>query len=179
MGTICSRPRTKHDTPQVNASARPSRLSESDYKSANSSLNGNYKPEHDGILVQRQPSAETSELDVVVQHLHQNNQSVTGSAPELLQQWDHDHGVLVRSIDATIQVHTHCAPCKPYTEPQHQISLPAVGDKLCNQLPDTRLHEYAACRQLTIITDLAVNMAMRGPSMLFMFTQRLLDRLAT
>lgn len=104
MGTICSRPRTKHDSPQVNSSARPSRFSEGDYKSAESSLNGSHKVEHDGVVLQPQASAEASELDVVVQQLHQNNQSVTGSAPELLQQWDHDHGVLVRSIDASIQV---------------------------------------------------------------------------
>lgn len=104
MGTICSRPRTKHDTPHVNASARHSLVSDGDYKSADSSLNGNHKLEHEDVLLQTQPSAEAAELDVVVQQLQQTNQSVPGSAPELLEQWDHDHGVLVRSIDATIQV---------------------------------------------------------------------------
>lgn len=133
MGTICSRPRTKHDGPQGNASARPSRTSESDYKSADSSLNGNYKPEHNDVLVQRQPSVKTS-LDVVVQHLHQNNQSVTGSAPELLQQWDHDHGVLVRSIDATIQVHNSVPSACLTLTPQPQTLLPAVTERCCNKL---------------------------------------------
>lgn len=109
MGTICSRPRTKHDDPHFSPSAQHSLATEHDFKSADSSLNGNLKLDHDDVLLRTQSSAEASELDVVVQQLQQSNQSVTGSAPELLQQWEHDHGVLVRSIDATIQVHMYAS----------------------------------------------------------------------
>ena len=66
--------------------------------------------------------AELSELDVVVQQLRNNHNSVTGSAPELLQQWDHDHKLVLDSMDAAIQVHK-------LQVAQWRCAYPTVADK--------------------------------------------------
>lgn len=111
MGQLCSRPRTKDGGHQVHSFAQTSIHSDLDYKSAHSSLNGSEQPRH--IVAQqptRQQSLADSELDLVVQQLHESDQAATGSAPELLRQWDHDHNVLLRSIDATIEVQVSSAP---------------------------------------------------------------------
>ena len=104
MGQLCSRPRTAGDKPAdgLHEVDKPGHQR----KSSSLASNGHTEELHARrILAESQPSdAASSELDVVVQHLRESNYSVTGSAPELLQQWDHDHRVVLDSIEAAIQV---------------------------------------------------------------------------
>ena len=104
MGQLCSRPRTAEDKP----AASLHEIAKPGHERKSSHLASNGRPEElhaRHVLAESQPSdAASSELDVVVQHLHESNYSVTGSAPELLQQWDHDHRVVLDSIEAAIQV---------------------------------------------------------------------------
>ena len=109
MGQLCSRPRTvedKHLTDPLQTSVPVNA------ESGHRQQTGPSPHVHDlhsevtqHVLLESQGSdAELSELDLVVQQLHNNQNSVTGSAPELLQQWDRDHRVVLESIDASIQV---------------------------------------------------------------------------
>lgn len=109
MGLLCSRPRTVEDklsdepvTEGVIVSA------ESGHKQQTSVTPQSYDL-HSDVVQRAVPEAhdsdvELSELDMVVEQLRNNQNTVTGSAPELLQQWDHDHRVVLDSIDASIQV---------------------------------------------------------------------------
>ena len=108
MGQLCSRPRTvedKHPTEpetegvRVNAESAHKQHTAPHKHKLHSEVLQHVSPESQGS------DAELSELDMVVQQLRNNQNSVTGSAPELLQQWDHDHRVVLESIDASIQVH--------------------------------------------------------------------------
>ena len=105
MGQLCSRPRTiedKHATDSVSVQAEPSHKQHTPFRPAHHHLQERVAQD---VLSNKQGSdAELSELDVVVQQLHNNQNSVTGSAPDLLRQWDHDHRVVLESIDASIQV---------------------------------------------------------------------------
>lgn len=107
MGQLCSRPRTVEDK-------HPFEETEGVRVNAESGHRQQTTPHNELIqhaLLESQGSdAELSELDVVVQQLRNNQNSVTGSAPELLQQWDHDHRVVLESIDASIQVHACSLP---------------------------------------------------------------------
>ncbi|KAL3137283.1 hypothetical protein ABBQ32_006825 [Trebouxia sp. C0010 RCD-2024] len=108
MGLLCSRPRTVEDklsdepvTEGVIVSA------ESGHKQQTSVTPQSYDL-HSDVVQRAVPEAhdsdvELSELDMVVEQLRNNQNTVTGSAPELLQQWDHDHRVVLDSIDASIQ----------------------------------------------------------------------------
>ncbi len=105
MGQLCSRPRTVKDKPAAPTDGAAG-LSDQ-HKHNLASLDGQ---QHVAYTLQPQletqaSEAELSELDVVVQQLRNNHNSVTGSAPELLQQWDHDHKLVLESMDAAIQVH--------------------------------------------------------------------------
>ena len=105
MGQLCSRPKTIEDKP---AAAPSFALSPGDQQRDSAATpNGLHHraPIPHTLLASQRSDAELSELDVVVQQLRDNHNSVTGSAPELLQQWDHDHRVVLDSMDAAIQVH--------------------------------------------------------------------------
>ena len=107
MGQLCSRPQTVEDKSTTDSATVQ-------YKSAPQSLspfpgrNGDHHVHDTPYSLQKSDASDTelSELDVVVQQLQDNHNAVTGSAPELLQQWDHDHKVVLGSIDAAIQVHS-------------------------------------------------------------------------
>lgn len=106
MGQLCSRPKTVEDEPV--AAPTKSALSPGNHQQDSAATpNGIHHrvPEPHTLLASQPSDAELSELDVVVQQLRNNHNSVTGSAPELLQQWDHDHRVVLDSMDAAIQVH--------------------------------------------------------------------------
>lgn len=108
MGQLCSRPRTVEDTHPTEPETEGVRVTaESGHRQHTTPHSHKLHSETvQHVLPERQGSdAELSELDVVVQQLRNNQNSVTGSAPELLQQWDHDHRVVLESIDASIQVH--------------------------------------------------------------------------
>ena len=117
MGQLCSRPKTVEDKPAAPTDGA-SGLSDL-HKHNLASLDGQ---QHAAYTLQPQletqaSEAELPELDVVVQQLRNNHNSVTGSTPELLQQWDHDHKVVLESMDAAIQVHNllalvHLCCCK-------------------------------------------------------------------
>ena len=105
MGQLCSRPRTVEDKPaigSVSVQAEPSHKQHTALPPANHQLHE--RVTQDALSDRQGSNAELSELDVVVQQLHNNQNSVTGSAPELLRQWEHDHRVVLESIDASIQV---------------------------------------------------------------------------
>lgn len=107
MGQLCSRPRTVEDKHPTEAETEGVRVNaESGHRQHTTPRSHNVHSEViQHVLPESQGSdAELSELDVVVQQLQNNHNSVTGSAPELLQQWDHDHRVMLESIDASIQV---------------------------------------------------------------------------
>lgn len=118
MGQLCSRPKSVEDKP---AAPTDGAVGLSDQHKHNlASLD---EQQHLSYTLQPQletqaSEAELSELDVVVQQLRNNHNSIiTGSAPELLQQWDHDHKVVLESMDAAIQVHNllvlvHLCCCK-------------------------------------------------------------------
>ena len=112
MGQLCSRPRTVEELPAGTGSNQQAR-SVGQQNTSFSSLNGDVgeKQTHHILLDTPRSEAELSELDVVVQQLHDNHNSVIGSAPELLQQWDHDHRVVLDSIDAAIQVQLWYIAC--------------------------------------------------------------------
>ena len=105
MGQLCSRPRTaedKHAADAEDLKEQPGHIRQNSISPPSPHI-----PEgsHHQAAHERQPSdAELSELDVVVQQIQNNQNSVSCSAPELLQQWDHDHRVVLQSIDASIQV---------------------------------------------------------------------------
>ena len=105
MGQLCSRPRTVEDKPPgdaVSVRAEPGHKERtSPVLTSHHLVDGSA---HHSPLERQDSDAEPSELDLVVQQLHNNPNSVTGSAPELLRQWDHDHRVVLQSIDASIQV---------------------------------------------------------------------------
>ncbi len=109
MGQLCSRPKTVEDETEAHAENVQSRPAEQ-HKASPSSLNGHQGSHHHVsqtpyVPPETQPSdAELSELDVVVQQMRNSHNSVTGSAPGLLQQWDHDHRVVLDLIDTAIQV---------------------------------------------------------------------------
>ena len=104
MGQLCAKPRTSDEKPAACPAAQSERCVELDSSlPAVKGRPGGLQTQH--VPPELQPSdAASSELDVVVQHLRETNYSVTGSAPELLQQWDHDHRVVLDSIEAAIQV---------------------------------------------------------------------------
>lgn len=110
MGQLCSRPRTVEDkysnepvTEGVAVSAEPGHRQQTSVPLQSYDL-------HSEVVQHALPETqssddELSELDVVVHQLRNNQNSVTGSAPELLQQWDHDHRIVLESLNASIQVH--------------------------------------------------------------------------
>ena len=104
MGQLCAKPRTFDEKPAASPDAQAEPCVELDGSvPAVKGRPGELQAQH--VLPEPQPSdSASSELDVVVQHLRETNYSVTGSAPELLQQWDHDHRVVLDSIEAAIQV---------------------------------------------------------------------------
>ena len=107
MGQLCSRPRTVEDKHPSGAETEGVRVdAESGHRQHATLHSHNLHSEvFQHVLPESQGSdAELSELDVVVQQLRNNQNSVPGSAPQLLQQWDHDHRVMLESIDASIQV---------------------------------------------------------------------------
>lgn len=104
MGQLCSRPKTVEN--ETRAVKEAVALPAEEHQLQHSGTNGHVRDAH-ARHVSAEPQrsdAASSELDMVVQHLRDTNYSVTGSAPELLQQWDHDHRVVLDSIDAAIQV---------------------------------------------------------------------------
>lgn len=108
MGQLCSRPRTvedKHHTEPEPEGVRVNAESGHWQHATPHSHNLHSEVNQHALLESQGSDAELSELDVVVQQLRNNQNSVTGSAPDLLQQWDHDHRVVLESIDASIQVH--------------------------------------------------------------------------
>lgn len=117
MGQLCSRPRTvenKHRTEPETEGVRVN--AESGHKQHTTPHSHDLHSEvtQHALLESQGSDAEPSELDVVVQQLRNNQNSVTGSAPDLLQQWDHDHRVVLESIDASIQVHC-CSQLELYS----------------------------------------------------------------
>ena len=132
MGQLCAKPRTSDENPAASPDAQLEPCVELDSSvPAVKGRTGELQAQH--VLPEPQPSdAASSELDVVVQHLRETNYSVTGSAPELLQQWDHDHRVVLESIEAAIQVaapayiqHLHCYCFQSLVLRQQQASCRA------------------------------------------------------
>lgn len=132
MGQLCSRPRTVEELPAGTGSNQQAR-SVGQQNTSFSSLNGDVgeKQTHHILLDTPRSEAELSELDVVVQQLHDNHNSVIGSAPELLQQWDHDHRVVLDSIDAAIQKAQHQRQSVDNGSPVQHVH---------RDLPSVRLH---------------------------------------
>lgn len=133
MGQLCSRPKTVEDKPA--AAPTDGALGLRDQHKHNlATLDGQKYVAHtlQPQLETQASEAELSELGVVVQQLRNNHNSVTGSAPELLQQWDHDHKLVLDSMDAAIQVHNllalvHLYCCKLQVA-QWRCTCPTVAD---------------------------------------------------
>ena len=124
MGQLCSRPRTVEDKHHTEPEPEGVRVNAESghWQHATPHSHDLHSEVNQHALLENQGSdAELSELDVVVQQLRNNQNSVTGSAPQLLQQWDHDHRIVLESIDASIQVYAcslpklnfPCCVCEP------------------------------------------------------------------
>lgn len=142
MGQLCSRPKTVEDKP---AAPTDGASGLSDHKHILASLDGQQQVAYtlQPQLETQASEAELSELDVVVQQLRNNHNSVTGSAPELLQQWDHDHKLVLDSMDAAIQ-RAHQRHSVDLGSPgQHhhaqQHSIPSVTLHTTPQLSQSKL----------------------------------------